>query len=265
MTTMAENTESQTTGLVLRSDAEGVCTLTLNRPEKRNAINHAMFNELRRHVRDIDTNGKHLGLVVLRGAGTAFCAGHDLSDDSGGERFAWLRVEALTLEKFSRLRQPVLVAVQGGCYTGGLELALSGDFIVCSESAQFADTHGKFGLVPGGWGMSQRLPRRVGAAKALEMSLTCRTYTGIEAVAMGLANECVSDDSLDARVAQWSSMILSHSWHSNAAAKRVIYDTDGLSLAEGINHEMMRNEGFDRDWRRDAVANFAKNEPRKKA
>jgi len=244
-------------GLVLRHDAHGVCTLTLNRPEKRNAITSRMFDALRRHIRDIETDGD-IGIVVLKGAGSAFCAGHDLLEGHQNDRFAWLRVEALTLEKFSRLRQPVLASVHGGCFTGGLELALSADFILCSESARFADTHGKFGLVPGGWGMSQRLPRRVGQAKALEMSLTCRTYTGAEAAAMGLANECVSDDMLDARVVEWCEMILANSWHSNAANKRVVYDTDGLSLHQGIAHEMMRNEGFDKERRRAAVAKFPK-------
>jgi enoyl-CoA hydratase/carnithine racemase len=246
--------------LVVREDRDHVCRLTLNRPEKRNAINRAMFNEFRRHVRDIETDGKDIGIIVLKGAGASFCAGHDLSGEGagGGDAFAWLRVEALTLEKLSRLRQPVLAQVHGPCFTGGLELALSADFILCSDSAVFADTHGKFGLVPGGWGMSQRLPRRVGASKAMEMSLMCRTYSGAEAAAMGLANECTPDGELDARVAHWCATILANSWHSNAANKRVIYDTDGLSLSQGIEHEMMRNEGFDMERRRATSNRFAK-------
>ena len=258
---MASSNAEPRSDMVLREDANHVCTLTLNRPEKRNAINKPMFDQLRRHVRDIEENGRDIGIVVLKGAGSSFCAGHDLADNSGGQdAFAWLRVEALTLEKFSRLRQPVIAAVQGPCYTGGLELALSTDFILCSESARFGDTHGKFGLVPGGWGMSQRLPRRVGASKAMEMSVTCRTYTGAEAAAMGLANECVADGTLDQRVAEWCEMILANSWHSNAANKRVIYDTDGLSLSQGIVHEMMRNEGFDKERRRTSATRFQSKE-----
>jgi enoyl-CoA hydratase/carnithine racemase len=246
--------------LVVREDRDQVCTLTLNRPEKRNAINHEMFSQFRRHIRDIEADGRDVGMIVIKGAGTAFCAGHDLADDGaqGGNAFAWLRVEALTLESLSRLRQPVLAAVHGPCFTGGLELALSADFILCSQSAVFGDTHGKFGLVPGGWGMSQRLPRRVGAAKALEMSLTCRAYSGVEAAAMGLANECLPDDALDARVAAWCEMILANSWHSNAANKKMVYDTDGLSLSQGIEHEMMRNAGFDKERRRASAKRFTK-------
>jgi len=244
--------------LVLREDSDHICTLTLNRPEKRNAINHAMFTEFRRHVRDIAANGQDIGVVVLKGAGPAFCAGHDLAEsrETTGDGFAWLRVEALTLESLCHLRQPVIAAVHGPCFTGGLELALATDFILCSESAAFGDTHGKFGLVPGGWGMSQRLPRRVGASKSLEMSLTCRAYSGVEAAAMGLANECVPDGKLDERVSQWCAMILGNSWHSNAANKKAVYDTDGLSLAQGIEHEMMRNSGIDKAWRGRASTRF---------
>jgi enoyl-CoA hydratase len=261
---MANDATTVETELVLREDRDGVCTLTLNRPDKRNAINHALFTELRRHIRDIETNGEHLGIVVLKGAGPAFCGGHDLAPEGGrtGDGFAWLRVEALTLEKFSRLRQPVLAQVQGGCYTAGLELVLACDFILCDESARFADTHGKFGMVPGGWGMSQRLPRRVGFSKAMEMSLTCRPYTGQEAAAIGLANECVPVGKLDERVREWCAMILANSWHSNGANKRVIYDTDGLSLSQGIEHEMMRNEGFDTSRRRTAADRFLKDKNR---
>ena len=259
---MSEEPQERTGGLVLREDAGGVCTLTLNRPEKRNAINQALFDELRRHIRDIDTNGADIGIVVLKGAGSAFCGGHDLGEPRKADGFAWLRVEALTLEKLSQLRQPVIAQVHGGCYTAGLELVLAADFILCSESALFADTHGKFGLVPGGWGMSQRLPRRVGASKSLEMSITCRSYTGAEAAAMGLANECVPDDRLDVRVAEWCEMILANSWHSNAANKRAVYDTDGLPLAEGINHEIMRNAGFDKTHRNKAAGAFLKDKAR---
>jgi enoyl-CoA hydratase/carnithine racemase len=231
--------------LVLRADSEGVATLTLNRPEKRNAIDRALFRAFRDHIRAIADDAT-TGLVVLRGAGGHFCAGHDLASAPHADAFGWLRQEMLIVEQLTKLRQPVIAAVDGSCYTGGLELALAADFIVAAESARFADTHGKWGLVPG-WGLSQRLPRRVGQAKALEMMLTCRTYSGAEAAAMGLANMCVADDALDATVEDLARTILANSWHSNAENKRLIYETDGFPLAQGLNHELMRNAGFDRN------------------
>ena len=77
------------------------------------------------------------------------------------------------------------------------------------------------------------------------MMLTCRPYTGEEAAAMGLANYCVPDDALDARVSEITSLIRGNSRHSNAENKRLIYDTDGMALGAGLSHELMRNAGFD--------------------
>jgi len=229
--------------LVLRADADGIATLTLNRPDKRNAINRDLFRQFRDHVRAIETDDA-IGLVVITGAGAHFCAGHDLKSPPHADALGWLRQEMLILETLTKLRQPVIAKVRGSCYTGGLEFALSADFIVCGESARFADTHGKWGLVPG-WGMSQRLPRRVGQAKALEMMLTCQPYSGAEAAAMGLANACVPDDELDAKVAEIAALILGNSRHSNAENKRLVYETDGMALSAGLGHELMRNAGFD--------------------
>lgn len=246
--------------LVLRENAGGVSTLTLNRPDKRNAINRELFREFRAHIRDIESDGDDVGLVVITGAGNHFCAGHDLKSPPHADALGWLRQEMLILERLTKLRQPVIAKIRGSCYTGGLELALSADFIVCGESARFADTHGKWGLVPG-WGLSQRLPRRIGQAKALEMMLTCQPYSGTAAAAMGLANYCAPDDKLDARVAELAALILGNSRHSNAENKRLIYDTDGMALGAGLSHELMRNAGFDPAMRKKGEPIIAAKKP----
>ena len=173
-------------GLVLREDRDGLATLTLNRPEKLNSLNVEMFVELRAHVDQIARETDRIGLVVVRGAGKCFSAGHDLADIAKGERPPKPNFQSETIERLADLPQPVISAVHGHCYTGALELALAGDLIVAAESAKFADTHARWALTPI-WGMSQRLPRRVGPSKAREMMLTCRTYSGVEAAAMGLA------------------------------------------------------------------------------
>jgi enoyl-CoA hydratase/carnithine racemase len=245
--------------LVIREDRDGLCTLTLNRPEKRNAVNRALFKALARHVTDLEAGGAEIGCIVLRGAGRAFCAGHDLAESGAKDALGWLRLEALTIEKLNRLPQPVIASIHGYCMTAGLELALAADILVAAESAVLADTHGKWGLVPG-WGMSQRLPRRVGAGKALEMMLTSRRYSGREAEAMGLVNVCVPDADLDASVAAFAADILANSWHSNAANKRLIYESDGMRLEEGIAHEVFRNEGFATD-RGERTGAFEKGKP----
>lgn len=229
--------------LVLREEKGGCCTLTLNRPQKLNALNIAVFRVLDAHLAHIEAHVSAIGCVVLRGSGRSFCAGHDLDDiGGGGEGRDVAHFETRTLERLANLPQPVIAVVQGHCLTGGLELALAGDIIIAAESAKFADTHGKWDLVPV-WGLSQRLPRRVGRAKALEMSFTSRTYSGREAAGMGLANVCFPDAELDAGVAAFVKDVLDNSWRSNRANKKLVNDTDGLTLKAGLAHELHHSEG----------------------
>jgi enoyl-CoA hydratase len=228
---------------VLREEKDGLVTLILNRPQKLNALNHSVFKELAAHLEHIEANAARIGCVILRGAGRSFCAGHDLDDISGGgEGLSVSHFETRTIERLSDLPMPVICVVQGHCLTGGLELALGADIIIAAESAKFADTHGKWDLVPV-WGMSQRLPRRVGRAKAMEMTFTSRNYSGREAADMGLANFCVPDAEIDSAVATFAKDVLANSWRSNAANKKLLNDTDGMTLKAGLAHELHRSVG----------------------
>src|SRR5688572_7194797 len=144
--------------LVLRKDEDGVATLTLNRPDKLNALNVELFEELNGHVKDIQA-GKGVAVVVLRGAGKCFSAGHDLGDIASGEKLPEPHFQSKVIERLADLPLPVISAVHGHCYTGALELALCADIIFASANAKFADTHARWALTPV-WGLSQRLPRR---------------------------------------------------------------------------------------------------------
>ncbi|MGM5024054.1 enoyl-CoA hydratase/isomerase family protein [Tardiphaga sp. 367_B4_N1_1] len=228
--------------LVTRKNEGGCATLTLNRPERLNALNVALFLELESHIDAIAAVTDKVGLVILRGSGKCFSAGHDLNDIASGEKPPRPNYQAHVIEKLAMLPQPVIAAVHGHCYTGALELALAGDLIMCSENAKFADTHARWALVPV-WGMSQRLPRRIGQSKAAEMMLTCRIYTGQQALAMGLVNTCVADAGFDAELAALASTILANSWHSHRANKALLADTDGLPLPAGLSHEIARSRG----------------------
>lgn len=232
--------------LVLRNDDNGLCTLRLNRPEKLNALNLEVFKDLRSHVDDLAKQFDTIGCVVLRGNGRCFSAGHDLAAIGAGEESESRRFQPETITLLANLPQPVIAAVHGHCYTGALELALAGDIILAAQSARFADTHGKWALTPI-WGMSQRLPRRVGIAKAKEMMFTTKTVTGEEAVAMGLVNLCVPDENFDAEIELLARSILATSWFSNRANKRLLEFTDGMSLHDGLRHEFDLNEGVGPD------------------
>lgn len=230
-----------TTESVTCNVENGLCRLTLNRPDKLNALNVAMFELIADHLDRLDPSS--VGCLLLTGTGRSFCAGHDLDDlASGSESGPAERFENRLVERLANLPFPVVASVRGHCYTGGLELVLAADIIVAADNARFADTHAKFDLVPI-WGLTQRLPRRVGMAKAREMMFASRTYSGEEAVAMGLANICVPEAELDSQVDALCADILANSWRSNRAIKKLLLDTDGLSLAAGNAWELHHSEG----------------------
>ena len=127
---------------IIRSDKDGLATLTLNRPDKLHALNTRMFQLLGEHVADIARSTDTIGCVVVRGAGRCFSAGHDLGAIGEGESGAQLNLQATVIEQLANLPQPVISAVHGHCYTGALELALAGDIILASANARFADAGG---------------------------------------------------------------------------------------------------------------------------
>lgn len=242
---MAENS-------VLRTDADGVSTLTLNRPDKLNALTPAMFRMLRAHIDDL-VGDETIGCVVLTGAGRSFCAGNDLggiasrdSGTAGDEEPLPPHYQAETIDALERLWQPTIAAVRGHCFTGGLEVALGCDLIVATESAQLGDTHGQWGLVAA-WGMTVRLPERVGPATAKELMFTARRITGTEAAAIGLVNRAVGDDDLDAAVAAMATEIVGNSWDTNRINKSVLSDQAPMTRTDALAYERSAPYGRPRD------------------
>lgn len=221
--------------LVTRRDADGVATLTLNRPEKLNALDPAVFVQLREHLDAIAVDGA-VRCVVLTGAGRAFCAGHDLDAIAGHERAPSKHFEPETVDALEQLPQPTIARIHGHCYTGGLELALACDLLIADESARLGDTHGQWGLVPV-WGMTVRLPERVGRATAKELMFTSRRIGGREAAAIGLVDRCVPDDELDATVSALAAEIVANSAGTNRIVKRLLVDRAERTRAAALQHE----------------------------
>jgi enoyl-CoA hydratase len=239
---------------ILRSDESGLCTLTLNRLDKLNALDNLSFEALEAHLGDLEGQTNTIGCVVLRGEGRGFCAGADLG--AIGTAPVDKRWKPRVVDRLATLPQPVIAAVHGVCFTGGLELALAADFIVAEAGSRFADTHGKWGFV-GEWGMALRLPRRIGLARAKRMMLTARTVPAEEALAMGLIDVLAPAGELDGVVAALAAEILANSWHTNFATKRLLRETDGMGIAEGLAHEHFNYPGFAPDWE-ERVARFGK-------
>ena len=190
---------------VLVEVRDGVGTITLNRPEARNALNAAVRRQLPKVVRELEADDA-VDVMILTGADPAFCAGIDLKElgghggdggaDAGpppGGRDAEARDVAGSPTRRGPLppRTKLLIgAVNGVAVTGGLEVALACDFLVASEHARFADTHARVGVMPG-WGLTVLLPQRVGVARAREMSVTGNFVDARLAYDWGLVNHVV--------------------------------------------------------------------------
>ena len=230
--------------LVRRENTGGAATLTLNRPDKFNALSKDMFEALEIHVDAIARETKTIGVVVLRGAAGNFSAGYDMQEVLEHVKArAKPHFHSEVIQKLANLPQPVISAVQGHCSTGSLELALAADIIVASESARFSDVYARWGLTPV-WGLSLRLPHRIGTAKASEMMFTCRSYSGEQAEAMHLANFCYPDHQFEQELTALCADILANSWYANQVNKRALIETDGLSLHAAHALELFKNEGL---------------------
>jgi enoyl-CoA hydratase len=180
------------TDVLLRDDRDRVAVLTLNRPDRRNALDRTLRRALRQAVADAEADDA-VDVVVLTGADPAFCAGLDLTEFATADSGLADEVAAVGAAGGGPLgphRKPVIGAVNGVAVTGGLELALGCDFLVASDRARFADTHARVGVQPG-WGMSVLLPEAVGVRRAREMSLTGNFVDAPTALAWGLVNYVV--------------------------------------------------------------------------
>ena len=221
--------------LVLREDIDGVTTLTLNRPDKLNALTPSVFVALRGHIDDV-AGDDTVRCVVVTGAGRSFCAGHDLTAIAEHERAPSRHYESETVDALEALPKPTIAKIKGHCFTGGLELALACDLLVAAESAQLGDTHGQWGLVPV-WGMSVRLPERVGRSRAKELMFTSRRVPGSVARQIGLVDHAVGDASLDEFVDGLAREIAANSAGTNRIDKALL-----AAQAEMTRHDALLYE-----------------------
>ena len=157
-------------GVVLTEVSERIGTITLNRPEARNALSSEVLDALPQAIQDLDADDE-VDVLVLTGSDPAFCAGLDLRELGDGGRNLGGGGSGGDRGPFPGRTKPLIGAVNGVAVTGGFELALCCDFLIASENARFADTHARVGVMPG-WGLSVLLPQAIGVRRAREMSLT---------------------------------------------------------------------------------------------
>lgn len=219
--------------LLTSEAAPGVLLLTLNRPTRRNAIDVALMDAMNAAFDDFSASDRWHA-AVLTGAAPAFCAGLDLKTFAAPDA-PRVAVTAL-IRRVPRLGKPIIAAVDGAAYTGGLELALGCDFILASETARFADTHAKIGALSGS-GMGSRLPRAVGARFARQMMLTCAPIDATTALRVGLVNEVLTPDALLPRAIELASAIAAHDPALIRIAKNVIDSGSETTLAGAMEIE----------------------------
>lgn len=231
--------------LVLRDDVDGVTTLTLNRPEKLNALNVALFQALRQHLEAL-ARDETVRCVVVTGAGRSFCAGHDLAGITSGERAPTRHFEPETIDLLEALVVPTVAKIRGHCFTGGLELALACDLMISSDTTKFGDTHGQWGLAPI-WGMSIRLPERVGVARAKELMFTSRRIDAEYALSIGLVDAVHTDVLLDTAVAALATEIVINSAGTNRIVKQLLAARTTMSRQDSLQFERSMPFGMPSD------------------
>lgn len=257
----AESTEPP---VLLRRDEDGVCTLTLNRPAQYNALSEALLAALQGAFEEIAAD-RAVRVVVLAGAGKAFCAGHDLKQmraNPGPAYQEWLfKTCSRMMLTMTRLPQPVIARVHGIATAAGCQLVANCDLAIAAEEARFGTSGIKAGLFCTTPGVA--LSRNVHRKHALEMLLTGEIIPAERALAFGLVNRVVPTGELDAAVAELTGAILSKSAAAIAAGKRAFYRQVEMGLASAYDfasEEMARNMGF-RDAGEGIDAFIAKRKP----
>jgi enoyl-CoA hydratase len=222
--------------------APHVRRLTLNRPERMNALDGPTLQALNDAVRDCAAAEGAVKVLVVRGSGRAFCAGNDLKWLASGvlaDRAAHMRHQDLMQDTFARLEaapQIVLASVNGFAVAGGFELALACDLMVVDEAAQLGDEHIRRNLLPSG-GSSQRLPRKLGLQRAMYYLVTGRRMTGREAMELGLAAQAVPADGLEAATLALASDIAQADALALASMKDMARRAMELPLTDGLRYE----------------------------
>ena len=218
---------------ILCSIADGIATLTLNRPDKRNAMNSALLDGLRRQFDELEDN-RDVRVIVVRGAGTAFCSGMDLNELSRRQAEADPETGVTAvLQRIERSRHPTLAMVHGDAFAGGCELALHCDLRVAVEAARFAMPLARLGIVVP-FPLGQKLLEIVGPAAAREILLTARPFDARRAFEIGMVHRVVPPAEIEATTYEMARAIAGNAPLSLAGMKAMIQRA--ISQREGIDH-----------------------------
>src|SRR6201991_5113788 len=238
--------------VLLIDTTDRVRTLTLNRPQSRNALSSALRKQFFAALRDAEADDG-VDVVILTGADPVFCAGLDLKELGDTTELPDIS------PKWRPITKPVIGAINGAAVTGGLELALYCDILIASEAARFADTHARVGLMPT-WGLSVRLPQKVGVGMARRMSMTGDYLSAADALRAGLVTEVVPHNQLLPAARRVAASIVGNNQKAVRALLASYHRIDDAGTREGLAIEaesagewMRSASGDDIAANRDAV------------
>jgi enoyl-CoA hydratase/carnithine racemase len=249
---MSENEVSIENPLLVDDPAPGVRVFTLNRPQRLNAIDGDLLSRLLEELARAAEEHPKVRAIVLRGAGSSFCPGADLKWLSAGvltDRVKHARFQdglGGLCQALMTAPQAVVAAVHGYALAGGLEIAMSCDIIVAAEDAQLGDQHINRGILPGAGG-SQRMPRKIGQARALYYLLTGRRMTGREAADAGLAAVCVAADELESAALDLAVELAAKDGHALDFMKQMVRRGGELPLTDALALELFLQSRY-RTW-----------------
>ena len=266
MTTADQVADSAKAPVLLRADADGVATLTLNRPKSGNSLSHAMVADLQSALDDIAADAG-VRVVVVAGTGKHFCTGHDLNESlatkTGVEKRASNQACNVMMQAIVGLPQPVIARVHGTATASGCELAASCDLVLAADVARFATP----GVNIGFWCYTPQvaLSRAVGRKQALEMLLTGDFISADEALRIGLVNRVVPLAELDIAVGELAAKIAGKSAGAVARGKQSFYRQYKMTRADAYTYvtDEVIPDAFDTDDAREGIAAFVEKRPPK--
>lgn len=225
----------------------GYAVLTLNRPQAMNALSTTLMTALADAIDALAAN-EGVRVLILTGAGKAFCAGLDLKEIGAGQGSVGGTRTTDTptrdpVQALARFDGPVIGAINGAAVTGGFELALACDVLLAGPAARFADTHARIGIAPG-WGLSQKLSRVIGPYRAREASFTGNWISAEQAAAWGLVNRVVPADELLPQARALAQDMLGCLPAMLRRYKAIINEGYALSFGEGLTLERERAKAF---------------------
>ncbi len=232
---------------VLLSVADRIATITLNRPEARNALNRSVTRGIRVAMSNAEADDA-VDVIILTGADPAFCAGVDLKELASNSSGV-IATDATTPKPgvisapWEPTTKPVIGAINGVAVTGGFELALQCDFLIGSERAAFGDTHARVGILPG-WGLSVLLPQAIGIRRAIEMSLTGNFMSAAEALHLGLVNHVTAHEELMPTARKLATDIAANNTPAIRALLASYRTIHTMTVADGLQHELQVNRDF---------------------